>query len=104
MNLYHNNIAQFAGTKQGFVAVRFEGANQTNEAGDGACRDGYGAFVSAHVGSKIIKREHRCGDGFAVQNSNTMIVGIGDRDYVESVEVVWPSGRTQTTGVLCSSK
>ena len=107
LNVYRNQIGslqQSGGDQMGkMIAVRLVGGNvAANPSTTYGPRDGYGAKINVSLADLTIQREHRCGDGFAVQNSNTMIVGIGDCDRVESVEVVWPSGRTQTTGKLAA--
>jgi len=99
-NLYRNEIGdirQTAGQDQpGMIALRFVGGNTSSEPTTGfAPRDGYGAMVEVQLAGMTLKREHRCGEGFAAQNSSTMIIGIGDRQIVERVTVRWPSGRRQ---------
>ena len=47
-----------------------------------------------------ILREFRCGEGFAAQNSDTMLVGIGSAEFVKQVDVRWPSGQQQQTGPI----
>lgn len=90
-NLYRNQIDE-AGR---FIAMRFEGGNRTSEATTGlACRDGYGALVTVDLGDRQLVREHRCGDGFAIQNSTVMLIGIGESEQAERVTVRWPSGKT----------
>jgi thiol-disulfide isomerase/thioredoxin len=90
-NLYRNAMKN----QGNVIAVRFEGSNnaaspsraQTN-------RDGYGALVIAKVtNGPTLKREHRCGEGFAAQNSNTMLIGIGSAENVSRLTVRWPSSR-----------
>jgi hypothetical protein len=77
------------------VALRFVGGNKTGAPSkDYACRDGFGARVTADLGDEKIVREHRCGDGWSTQNSATMILGIGARLKVTSISVRWPSGKT----------
>ncbi len=97
LNLYHNRIAQTLETASGFIAIRFEGGNITSRSSNQSNRDGYGAVVTAMLDTQLtIKREHRCGEGYASQNSATMILGIGNRAIVPSVTVRWPSGKTTT--------
>ena len=43
----------------------------------------------------MIRREHRCGEGFAAQNSSTMVIGVGDHKVATRVTVRWPSGKVQ---------
>jgi thiol-disulfide isomerase/thioredoxin len=101
MELFHNDIVQLPGADGGMIAIRFVGGNTTPLRSEFASRDGYGAIVEVGLsGGAKLKREHRCGEGYAAQNSATMIVGIGDRSGVESVTVRWPSGRTASvTGI-----
>ena len=90
-NLYRNAMKNHGNV----IAVRFEGRNnaaspskaQTN-------RDGFGATVIAQVtNGPTLKREHRCGEGFSAQNSNTMLIGIGRAESVSRLTVRWPSSR-----------
>jgi hypothetical protein len=95
-NFYRNEMAG-AGFDGGMIALRFVGGNRTaSPSQEFACRDGYGARVTVDLGGEKLIREHRCGDGWSVQNSATMIVGIGAHDAAASVSVRWPSGRTVT--------
>ncbi len=84
-----------AGDTTGVVAVRFRGGNATSAPAEGlGNRDGIGARVTVQVGDRAIVRERRSGEGFAAQNSATLLVGVGDAPTVD-VEVRWPSGRVQ---------
>jgi hypothetical protein len=93
-NLYHNEMPA-AGLRGGMIAIRFVGGNRTPDpSGEFTCRDGYGARIKVDLGDTKIIREHRCGDGWSIQNSSTMIIGIGSHTNVASVTVQWPSGKT----------
>lgn len=93
-NLYHNEMAK-AGHTGGMIAIRFVGGNRTSTPSkEFACRDGYGARVAVDLGDQKLIREHRCGDGWSIQNSATMSVGIGSRPSAASISVRWPSGKT----------
>ncbi|MGI9240983.1 MAG: ASPIC/UnbV domain-containing protein [Verrucomicrobiales bacterium] len=97
LQLFHNDITEVSASGGGMIAVRFVGANTTAAPSPFTARDGYGAMVEVALsGSVNLVREHRCGEGFAAQNSSTMIVGIGDRASVESLSVRWPSGKIHT--------
>jgi len=101
LNLYHNEIGrlpQNAGeSPAGIVAVRFVGGNSRSQSDSRfACRDGYGAVVSVELESAQLKREFRCGEGFAAQNSDTMIIGIGQHPHARRLAVRWPSGQIQS--------
>ena len=94
-NLYRN--AMSAAETGNFIAIRFVGGNRGRAAVEGlACRDGYGAKVAIHAGELKITREHRCGEGYASQNSATMLVGVGNAESVDRLTVTWPSGKTDT--------
>ncbi|MEZ5329134.1 MAG: ASPIC/UnbV domain-containing protein [Verrucomicrobiales bacterium] len=94
MNLYHNDIGKIPGVANaGMIAVRFVGGSTKAEPSAFACRDGYGAIVRVALdGDVTLTREHRCGEGYAAQNSSTMVIGIGERSEAASVTVRWPSG------------
>ncbi|MCI0536287.1 MAG: CRTAC1 family protein, partial [Verrucomicrobiales bacterium] len=102
-NLYHNEMPAalgrpVSGSNGGMIALRFVGGNRTSAPSKGfACRDGYGARVTAELGDGKLIREHRCGDGWSTQNSATMILGIGSQATVSSLSVRWPSGKVSTT-------
>jgi hypothetical protein len=99
-NLYHNEMPA-AGLSGGIIAIRFVGGNRTSAPSkEFACRDGYGARVAVDLGDAKLIREHRCGDGWSVQNSATMMVGIGSHTNVASLTVKWPSGKTISTQAI----
>ena len=99
-NLYRNNIvasdSNGQSTKPGFIAVRFQGGNQTAAPEKAACRDGFGAMVTLKLGDKTIKREYRCGEGYGTQNSSTLMIGIGASEMAELLTVRWPAGNEFT--------
>jgi thiol-disulfide isomerase/thioredoxin len=98
-SIYRNQMGEAEGKADHHViAIRFEGGarGEASPNESYACRDGYGALVTADLGDLTIKREHRCGEGYSVQNSRTMVIGIGSREKVSSLTVRWPSGKTAT--------
>lgn len=95
-NFYRNTMPA-AGLRGGFIAVKFVGGNRTAAASPFACRDGYGAVLTAALGDTTLTREHRCGDGFASQHSAAMMLGLADRPEAKSITVRWPSGKSATT-------
>jgi thiol-disulfide isomerase/thioredoxin len=97
MQLFHNEIGELASAEKGLIAIRLIGGNKSASSSEWSNRDGYGALVEVTLpDGKVLKREHRCGEGYAAQNSRTMIVGIGAASRVSRVMVRWPSGRTST--------
>ena len=93
-NLYRNRLGDVNNANQ-FVAIRFRGGNRSSLQADWSARDGYGAVVRVKVGDRVLLREHRAGEGFAGQNSKTMLVGLGEFDHASSIKVRWPSGKRQ---------
>ena len=59
-------------------------------------RDGLGALVSVRAGEDNYLRSHDGKSGYLSQSSLPLYFGLGEHDSVDSVEVLWPSGRTQT--------
>ena len=92
-SLYRNKLGERSEANH-FIAIRFKGGNRTSESSTWSARDGYGATVQVKAGSRVLLREHRAGEGFAGQNSRTMLVGIGDNDRA-SIGIRWPSGLLQ---------
>jgi len=95
VQLFRNQI-DTAG--RGFLALRFVGAStQARPQARKSNRDGYGVLVEVDVGdgNKLV-REHRAGEGFAAQNSPTMLIGIGARAKVARLSLRWPSGQEQS--------
>jgi len=107
LSIYHNDIGQSEKEDYGnMIGLRLVGGNRSSEPSHTqACRDGYGAKVRVDLSDMTLVREHRCGEGFAGQNSATMVIGIGSHREARLVEVRWPSGQTQeisnvTSGTL----
>jgi peroxiredoxin len=100
LNLYRNEIGDPEKTGETetapIIAVRFVGGNHTPmPSKDYSSRDGYGAMVTVKLADMTLRRGHRCGEGFAAQNSSTLVIGIGDHGSATSVTVRWPSGKIQ---------
>ncbi|MCP3983786.1 MAG: redoxin domain-containing protein [bacterium] len=98
LQLFRNEIpaAGVAAGAGAVIALRFVGSNTSAEPSPAASsRDGFGALVEVGLGSTTLLREHRAGEGFAAQNSATLLIGIGTREAADSVRVHWPSGAVQ---------
>ena len=97
LSIYRNGIGNMAERGEGrMIALRFVGGNWTDRSRpEVACRDGYGAKVTVTLDGQVLLREHRCGEGFAGQNSTTMVIGIGNHAVARSVKVRWPAGQNQ---------
>ena len=97
--LFRNQLGTPSSDPNGtsMLALRFVGGNHTSVADPKlSARDGFGAVVEIISGERRIVREHRAGEGFAAQNSSTLLVGLGDAERADGLIVRWPSGQTQT--------
>jgi peroxiredoxin len=96
--LFRNRIGCLPAAGGRIVAVRFVGGNATPRPAPGwSARDGIGARVTVDLGDGALVREQRAGEGFATQNSATMVIGIGARAVVPTLTVAWPAGKSATT-------
>jgi len=59
-------------------------------------RDGLGARVRVWAGGKVYTQWHDGKSGYLTQSALPLYFGLGDSSGVEKVEVLWPSGKTQT--------
>src|SRR5436305_1225516 len=59
-------------------------------------RDGLGARVRVKAGGQTYTQWNDGKSGYLSQSSLPLYFGLGDAQKVDSIEVTWPSGRTQT--------
>lgn len=91
---YRNETDKINAQKNNFLAIRLIGGNKTNlKSSHYSNRDGYGAKILLKCDGSSFFEEHRCGEGFSAQNSNTLIVGVGKEPMVRSATISWPSGQ-----------
>lgn len=97
LNVYRNRIGEFR-SDGSVVAIRFVGGNFDNRpSSEFSNRDGIGSKVLIEFGDgKRLYREYKCGEGFAAQNSATMLIGIDNATSVAKLTVDWPSGKSQS--------
>jgi len=58
-------------------------------------RSGYGARVKVTAGDLTVYREATSAHGYNSQNDPVLYFGLGARDRIDSIEIVWPSGTVQ---------
>lgn len=105
LNLYRNRMGDVAEMHRNIVALSFVGGNSSNQPNPNlSCRDGYGVHVEFELAGRKIVREFRCGEGFAAQNSATLIVGIGENESVDAIMIEWPSGKKQLVKDVSAGK
>jgi hypothetical protein len=59
-------------------------------------RSAIGAAVEVHVGGRVLHRQVKGGGSFASANDPRLLIGVGQAEQVERVEIRWPSGRKTT--------
>jgi hypothetical protein len=106
LSLYRNLLGSRYPDRK-FIAVKLAGGAQS-AAPQGLLsnRDGIGARITVEAGGVLMRRDRQCGEGFAAQNSATILIGIGGADHAERITVRWPSRKTQqiqnvAAGSLC---
>lgn len=104
LELFRNRLGELGATGRS-IQIRLVGAAANRTAGGPdvaaagrSAAEAAGARVRLTAGGLRVQREARVGDGFAVQNSGTLVIGIGAQEAAEQVTVEWPSGRTSEVG------
>jgi hypothetical protein len=64
-------------------------------AGTASNRDALGARVRVTVGGRVLTQWHDGKSGYLSQSALPLYFGLGEATTIQSVEIVWPSGRTQ---------
>jgi len=104
--LYRNQLGAKHPQRK-FIAVRLEGGSHS-AAPQGALsnRDGIGARIMVEAGGVTLRRDRQCGEGFAAQNSATILIGLGEAEKADRITIRWPSRQTHSAeniaaGTLC---
>ena len=72
------------GNANGYVVVMLVGKRSN--------RDGFGARIRAVAGDVVQTREVRSSFGYMGSSDKRLILGLGGRDRLDSLEIRWPSG------------
>ena len=80
--------------------LRNDGGNENNWlgielVGTESNRDAIGARVQVSAGELQLFREVHSGHGFQAAHDRRLLIGLGEVDAVERVQISWPSGMTQ---------
>jgi enediyne biosynthesis protein E4 len=70
-----------------FIKIQLAGATSN--------RDGLGATVKVRAGAKTFTRFNDGKSGYLSQSSLPLYFGLGEAEKVDSIEVLWPSGKKQ---------
>lgn len=77
-----------------FVSVKLVGGNQKAVSDESLSpRDPVGTILVARTGSESRMFQLSSGEGFSVQNSREVFIGLGNFGQIDKLEVRWPSGR-----------
>jgi hypothetical protein len=98
LNLFRNGLGKSPGA-HGFIGVRLVGGADASGTAQGwSNRDAVGARITVTLeDGTTLSRSRRCGEGFAAQNSATLLIGIGAAAKAAEIRVDWPSGKVSTT-------
>ena len=78
-----------------FIAFRLQGGSQEgDEIKNLSNRDAIGAVITLQLGEQKLMRVLSAGEGFASQNSRTLVIGLGQSKEITSATIDWPSGNT----------
>ncbi len=80
--LYRND-----GPAHHYLEIELEGTRSN--------RNGLGARVAAHVGTRTIRAAHQSGFGFGTSNGPALHLGLGSATHIDSLDLHWPSGTHQ---------
>ena len=96
LEIFHNQMGMRS-TEARSIGFRLEGGSDSAVAdAEWSNRDAIGALITVHAGGKVFTRELRCGEGLGAQNSDTLVIGIGQNETIDSAKIAWPSGKQQT--------
>ena len=59
-------------------------------------RDAIGARIVAHVGDRAVLHEVGGGPSYLSQSSRDWVVGLGEADRIDRLEITWPDGTAET--------
>ncbi|MEO1088680.1 MAG: CRTAC1 family protein, partial [Acidobacteriota bacterium] len=64
--------------------------------------DGFGAYVIAHIGDRKLRRDVPTAGSYFSQGPPEIVIGLGDADKVDRLDVYWPTGRVDRHGPIKS--
>lgn len=99
LQLFENRSqSQDLSSRNRVIAVRLRGGNLSSQPhSEYSNRDAIGANLIVDTGEMKFRRVLSAGEGFASQNSKTLLIGLGDAESVVALDVIWPSGKISRT-------
>ncbi len=92
LKFFANRVGHQQESTGNFVVLKLVGGAKPDLDRNWSNRDAVGARVIVQSGEQRQLREVRCGEGFATQNSQNLLVGMGSSNSVD-ITVLWPSGQ-----------
>ena len=93
--MVRNAIGDQLDAKEPFVEVSLVGGQTTAEANSHwSSRDAFGARLCVTTGDQKRMFQLSCGEGLSGVNAKRIHIGMGAAPVIDSLEVIWPSGRT----------
>lgn len=83
--VYRNNTNEL--TNNSYLKIELKGSPKN--------RQGIGARMKLYVGDQIIFQEQMPSRGFQSSMEYVLTVGLGERNMVDSIRIVWPNDKTQ---------
>ena len=71
--------------RKNYIAFRLRGTRCN--------RDAIGALVKLYTGKEVMVRQVNPAGGYLSQSSKTVHFGLGNRDHIDRVEILWPGQR-----------
>lgn len=63
--------------------------------GRSGARDAIGTIVRVHIGARVLTRQLTAGDGYQASNERQLVIGLGQADTADRLEIFWPDGPRQ---------
>jgi hypothetical protein len=64
-------------------------------------RDAIGAIVRVTCNGRTLTRQLTAGDGYMASNERQLVIGLGQVDRIDHLEIAWPGGSvTQSEGLV----
>lgn len=75
-----------------FLGLKLESSSRS--------RSPVGSVVTAHVGDRTIHRTIHAGSSYLASNDTRLLIGLGDAEQVDRLEIRWPGGNEQQLEAL----
>ncbi len=85
---YHPFLWLNSGNSNHFVKVTIQGTVSN--------RSAIGSWIRVYAGGNVFTQYTHCGENYTSQNSQHHIIGLGTIELIDSIQVEYPSGHTDT--------